>query len=115
MHQTGHLNQTFKRAFQLIKTIQRQPALHLQGLQDLFGDVTPGLLHLQRMRQAGTNGSVTLQRKHLRFLLQTPDSGGVYNPSAIALKMACNVIFAFRFLAAVIRAREADLLPEIDR
>ena len=114
MQQTGHLDQAFKRARQLLEAVLFQPALIFQGFEDLFGDIASGLLHLQRMGQTRAHRGIALQRKNLRFLLQTSNSGRVDNAPAIAFKVTGNGIFPLRRFPTVPRPLKADSLPEIN-
>jgi hypothetical protein len=72
------------------------------------------LLHLHRVCQATANRGVTLEGKHLGFLLQTANGGGIDYAPAIALKLPDNIVFFLGFNWLAEWPLEADFLLKVD-
>lgn len=76
VQQAGHLDQIDDNLFRPVRRF------HLPDSED---DLPAGLLHFQRMCQPATDRGFYIQRKNLRFLLQTPDRGTLYDPGPVHL------------------------------
>ncbi len=103
------------KGFEQLAQAERINTLFLfEAVEDLFGNMPPHLLYFHRVGQTAAYRRVTLQRKHLRFLLQTTYRRRIDDATAIALELANDVVLFFGFNRLAKRPLKADLLLKVD-